>query len=139
MQLLALPRIERREEVFVGALDDLPKSVQGALTLGGERDEMPPPVGWVPPPLDQSALLELVEQADQMAAVVAQGVRDHRLRLARLLLQEREHGVVRACQSRRLECSPVEVLEHPRQPLEEMRAARHELLRRPRRRPLSLE
>ena len=60
----------------------------------GQPDEMPPPIGRVAAPLDQLARLEIVEQADEVAPVVAESVRDHRLRLTRLLAKERENGVV---------------------------------------------
>ena len=76
----------------------------------GQPDEVPPAIGRVAAPLDQLARLEVVEQADEVAPVVAERVGDHRLRLARLLGEQREHRVVVRAEARRLvglqRCAP---------------------------------
>ena len=59
-----------------------------------EADEMAAAVVRIALALDQALLLELVEQPDQPAAVVAERVGDLRLRLARALVEDSEHGVV---------------------------------------------
>ncbi len=55
---------------------------------------MAAPVVRVAAPLDELALLELVEKADELAAVVTEDVRDRALRLARALVENRENRVV---------------------------------------------
>jgi hypothetical protein len=81
-------------------------------------------------PLDEAAPLELVEEADEVATVVAEGVGDHRLRLTGLLLQEHEHRVVLRRQARRIEGLHRAVPDLPAETLEEERRAREELPRR---------
>ena len=52
--------------------------------------------------LDEALLLELVEQADELAAVVAERVGDRALRLARALVEREQHGVVVRAEARLL-------------------------------------
>jgi len=49
---------------------------------------VPPAVVGIAAALDQALLLELVEEADEPAAVVAERVGDRRLRLRRALLED---------------------------------------------------
>ena len=49
---------------------------------------MAPPVVRVAPALDEALLLELVEQPDELAAVVAERVGDRALRLVRALVED---------------------------------------------------
>ena len=55
---------------------------------------MAAPVGGVAAALDQPVLLELVQEPDQVAAVVRERVGDRCLRLAVALLEHREDRVV---------------------------------------------
>ena len=87
MELLALRGVERREELLLDAPRDRAELGELGLALGLEGDEMPAPVRGVALALDQSLLLELVEEPDEPAAVVAERVGDRRLRLAGALLE----------------------------------------------------
>ena len=60
----------------------------------------------VAPALDQPALLEPVEEPDELAAVDAERVGDRALRLARALVEQREDAVVV-----RAEAGPLELLD----------------------------
>src|SRR5579859_6321991 len=59
-------------------------------------------IAGVAPALDKPALFELVEQADELAAVVAKRVGDCSLRLARALVQHCENGVVSGVETKAL-------------------------------------
>src|SRR5690348_6035665 len=100
---LTLFTVQRSKEFFVDQLDDGAQPAQRPFPLGSEADEMAAPVARIALPLEQSALLELVQQPDQVAAVVAEHVGDHRLRLGRLLVEQREHCIVIRAQARGLE------------------------------------
>ena len=90
---------------------------------------MAPPVVRVALALDQAALLELVEDADELAAVVAEDVGDLALRLARTLLEHEERRVLVRRETRRLVGAEGALLrEHP-QPLEQEGARVDELAR----------
>src|SRR5439155_2909618 len=78
---LAVGRVERREELLLDLLGDPAEPDELPLAVGGEADDVAAPVGGIALPHDQAALLELVEQADELAAVDAERVRDRRLRL----------------------------------------------------------
>ena len=58
--------------------------------LAGRRQthDLASPVAWIAPPLHEAPVLELVEQADELAAVVAERIGDLPLRLARALVEE---------------------------------------------------
>ena len=60
----------------------------------GQAHGLPPAIQRVAAPLDQPTLLEPVQQADELAAVEPQRVRDRRLGLARPLVEEGEHAEV---------------------------------------------
>ena len=64
------------------------------LPVGGEADEVAAAVARVAAALDEALLLELVEQADELAPVVAERVGDRALRLARALVEREQDGVV---------------------------------------------
>ena len=59
-----------------------------------DLDDLSAPIGRVAAPLDQTGLLELVEQADQLALVVAESVGDRALRLTRPLVEDGQDRVV---------------------------------------------
>src|SRR5919197_5536966 len=86
--------VERREELLLDLLRDPAQPYELALAVGGEADDVAAPVGRVAVPLDQAALLERVEQADELAAVDAERVCDRRLRLAVALAEEGQYAVV---------------------------------------------
>ena len=55
---------------------------------------MPAPVDRIALALDETGLLELVQQADEPAAVVAERIGDRRLRTAGPLVEQRQDRVV---------------------------------------------
>ena len=63
--------------------DDRPQADEHLLARRRQADRLTAPVVRVAAPLDQAALLERVEQPDELAPVEPQRVRDRRLRLAR--------------------------------------------------------
>ena len=65
-----------------------------ALAVGGDADDVAPPVLRVAPTGDQAALLERVEHRDEPARVDVQRVGDRRLGLGDALGQDREDAVV---------------------------------------------
>ena len=69
-------------------------------------------------------LLELVEEADEVAAVVAERVGDLALRLARALVEQREHRVVLRRRARSARTRHRRVLDHEAEPLEQERVLR---------------
>ncbi len=92
---------------------------------------MPAAVGRIPLALDQTALLEVVEQSDEVARVVAERVGDRRLRLARSLVEHGEHGQVKRARPGRLVVLVYAVLHREAEPLEQEGRAGDELTRRP--------
>jgi hypothetical protein len=55
---------------------------------------VPPAVGLIAPPLDQPSLLELVEEADELALVVAARVGNRALRLVGAPVERGEDRVL---------------------------------------------
>jgi hypothetical protein len=77
---------------------------------------------------DELALLELVQQADELAAVVAERVRDRALRLARPLVEDGEDGVVVGMETGLLVRRHGLILELEAEPLHQERRRRGQLL-----------
>ena len=84
----ALLRVEGGEELIFDTRRDLTQPRQRLPALGGQADEVPSPVPGSRRRSIESGCLELVEEPDQVAAVVPQRVGDRRLRLPRVLAQE---------------------------------------------------
>src|ERR687898_2853007 len=103
MQRLAILRVERREELLLEALGDRTELGQGLPAGGSELHQMASAVDRVTTPFDQTALFELVEHADQVAAVVTERISDRRLCFPRSLGEKRQHPVVHGVQTRRFE------------------------------------
>src|SRR5581483_10191326 len=110
-------------------LDELAEARELALPVGGQADEVAPAVVRIAAALDEAALLERVEEAHELAAVEAQGVRNRRLRLAGALAEEREDAVVVGAEARLLERLHCPHLRADPEPAEEEHRARHELAR----------
>src|SRR2546423_10061178 len=87
MELRALALVEPGEELVLDTAGEGPELRERALPVGREPDDMPATVGRIAAPLDEAALLELVEQTHELATVVAQRVGDRPLPLARALVQ----------------------------------------------------
>ena len=90
---------------------------------------MAAPVDRVAPAFDESPLLEVVQKADELAAVVAERVGDPALRLARALVEEREHRVVLGRHPGLLERLEMTLLDHEAEPLEQEGRALQQLPR----------
>src|SRR4029453_13987152 len=93
------------------------------------RSEMPAAAVGVAPALDQSLLLELVEQSNQLAAVVAERVGDRALCLARTLAEYEQDGVVVGVEARPFVRRHRPLLGGESQGLQQERGGRDELLR----------
>ena len=87
---LALVGVERREELVLDPLDDRTEPRELALPVRCQQDGVAPAVLRVALPLDQAALLETVQQPDELTAVEAERVGDRPLRPALALGDERE-------------------------------------------------
>src|SRR5262249_43083856 len=94
VQLLALARVQRREELVLDALRESTHPFERLTAGRGDLDGLPATVRRVAPPLDESGFLEFVEKPDQLAFVVAECVSDLTLCLGDPLVEQGEDGVV---------------------------------------------
>src|SRR5690349_21341997 len=94
MQLRPLGLVERNEELRFETLREAAQTLERAASRRCHAHDLPPPVGGVALPFDEPLLLELVEQADELALVVAERSGDRALRLARAFVQHRENRMV---------------------------------------------
>jgi hypothetical protein len=85
VQRLALLGVERRQELLLEALDDRTELGLGFPAGGSELHKMATAVARITAPFDQPPLLELVENAHEVAAVVTERIGDRRLSLPRSL------------------------------------------------------
>jgi hypothetical protein len=92
---------------------------------------MPAAVVRVALSLDETMLLELVQQPDQLAAVVAERVGDRALRLAGALVEHEQHTEVVRVEARLLVGGHPAFLGGEAQPLEQERGRGHELCGEP--------
>ena len=95
-----LALVEAGEEVVLELDSEGAQLREGALAVGRHPDGLPTAVRRVALALDQPAVLQLVEEPDELAAVVAERVRDRPLRLAGALVEDSQHGVVIRVQPR---------------------------------------
>lgn len=94
VQDTALVGSQRCEKLLLDSLGDRAQAAELFRAGRSQADEVAPAVERVAPPLDEATLLEFVEEADQLAAVVAECIGDATLRLACTFVEERQHGVV---------------------------------------------
>src|SRR2546429_740404 len=94
VQARAFPVIEGSEELLLDLLRKGTELLQRPFPVRCETDEVPAAVLGIATALDEPLLLELVEQADELAAVVAQRVGDRSLRLGRPLIEHEQDRVV---------------------------------------------
>src|SRR5437879_5307514 len=127
----ALGGVERLEELVVDALDDPAQAGEGFRARRRERDQVAAAIARVAAALDQPPLLELVEDADEVATVEAECVGDRRLRLARLFMEQREDRVVVPAEADLLEAVDHALLRRVADLLEQIGGARKKLLRGP--------
>ena len=126
MELLAArPRRAAARNSFSSRRASVRSRPSARLPVGRDADEVAAAVAGVAAPLDQALLLELVEQADELAAVVAERVGDRALRLARALVERRRgsawwYGWSPACSY----ASIALLLRGDAEPLEQERASR---------------
>ena len=74
--------VERGEELVVELAGERTELGERPLAGGGQPNDVASPVGRVAASLDEAAILELVEQAHELAAVLAESICDRSLRLA---------------------------------------------------------
>ena len=129
VQDLALALVERREEVLLEALRERTQLGERLPARRGHLDDVAAAVGRVAAPLDQAGRLELVEQADELAAVVAERVGDRPLRLARALVEHGQDRVVVRVEAELLVGRERPLLGGHPEPLEQEERGRHQLLR----------
>ena len=86
--------VERGEELVIELAGERTEFGERALAGGGQPDDVSSPVGGVAASLDETAILELVEQPHELAAVIAESICDRPLCLARPLVQNGEHCMV---------------------------------------------
>src|SRR3954451_10222898 len=132
VELRALLRLERREQLVVEAARDCTVLGEYLLPRGREAHEVATAVSRVASALDEAVLLEVVEETDERAPVEAERVGDRRLRLARSLVEDGEDAVVQRRGADDLERLVAAVLAGPAEPLEQECGAVDELARRPR-------
>ncbi len=94
VELRPLLRVERCEELVLQPPGQRAQLAEHLLAVGCEADEVATPVVGAALALDEPLLLELVEQSDERSAVVAERVRDRRLRLGCTDVQQGEDRVV---------------------------------------------
>src|SRR5947207_1438497 len=85
-QLAPFALVEGGEELVFEALREAAEPTERLSSGRRDLDDLPAAIGGVAAPFDQTGLLELVEQADQLALVVAESVGDRALRLTRPLV-----------------------------------------------------
>jgi EmrB/QacA subfamily drug resistance transporter len=129
VQRLSLLGVERSEELVLEAARKRAEPAERALAVGGEPDEVAPPVLGIAPPLDELLLLELVEKADERSAVVAERVGDRSLCLRRTLVEQGEDRVVIRAQAGLLVFVERTLLRGEAEPLEQEEARGDELRR----------
>src|SRR5512133_2859828 len=130
MELVPLRVAEWLEELVLEVARERAQPPQRALPLCRELHEMAAAVIRVALPLDQAALLELVEQADELAAVVAEGVGDRALRLVRPLVERDQDPVVVRVEAFLLVCLHPTLFRGEAQSLEQECAGSDQLLRK---------
>ena len=82
VQVRALFVAQRRRKSSSISFESARSSSERLLSIRGQSDDVPAPVVGIATAFDQPRSLELVEQSDQLAAVVAQCVGDRTLGLA---------------------------------------------------------
>src|SRR3954452_13096968 len=122
---------ERSEELLLDPLRHGAQLVEAALAVGCQPHEVAAAVVLVALALCEAALLEVVEDADELAPVVPERVCDLGLRLPRTLIEERENAVVEGRESRRLEGRVAPLFDVHAEALEQEAGALEELLRHP--------
>jgi len=122
VQVRAFLLAERGEEVILDLLRERSQPPQHPLAIAGEADEVSAAVVRIATALDQPALLELVEESDQLAPVVAQRVGDRALRLSRAFVQDEQDRVMVRVEAGALVRLHRALLDRKAQPLQQERA-----------------
>jgi EmrB/QacA subfamily drug resistance transporter len=127
MELGALLVAERSEEI----LFDLPREgahlSQRLLPLGRQADDVAAPVLGIAPAFDEPSVLQLVEEPDELAAVVPEPVGDRPLRFARALVHDEQDRVVIGVKADLLVRGQRALLRREAEAFEEKRCRCHEL------------
>jgi len=94
VQLRAVALAERLEELVLVLARQRTQATQHPGPVRGHPDEVPPTVLRIALALDQPQLLELVEQPDELAAVIPEGVGDRALGVGRSRVEDEHDRVV---------------------------------------------
>src|SRR4051812_20048040 len=94
MQLAPFALVESGEELVFEPAREAPEAVERLSSGRRDLDDLPAAIGGVATPLDEVRLLELVQEADQLPLVVAEGVGDRALRRPRPLVEDSQDRVV---------------------------------------------
>src|SRR4051794_22358230 len=127
VELLALLVGQRREEVVLDTGRKLAQLVEHLPPRGRHLDDLATTVGLVALPAHEAGFLELVEQAHELALVVAECVSDRALRLPRALVQHGEDRVMVRVEAGVVERTEAPLLGGHPEPLEQEDRRRDEL------------
>jgi len=130
VQRVALAGVERSQELVLEPAHDRAQLGERLAAVGRHLDDVAAAVFRVALSHHQVALLELVQQSHDVASVVAERVGDRRLRLARVLLEQRQHGEVERAEPGALECAVRVILGREAESLQQEGRAREQLLGR---------
>src|SRR3954447_9378224 len=119
VELLAFLVRQRHEEVVLDAGRELAQLVQHLAAGRRHLDDLPSPVSLVALPAHEARFLELVEQPDELALVVAERVGDRARRLARTLVENGEDRVVVRVEAGVVERAEALLLSRHPEPLEQ--------------------
>ena len=94
VELCSLLAAQGGEELVLELARQAAEAFECLASRGGHADELASAVVGVSAALDQAGVLELVEKPDELALVVAEGVRDRALRRQRAFVEDGEDRVV---------------------------------------------
>ena len=125
--------IERSKELVFEAIDPGTESNELPAALGRQADDVTATILRISVPLDEPALLQAVQNSNQLTAIDGQRVGDRRLGSPRLLPEEGQHAVVILAESSLFQLLERAGPEFLTQPNHEESALRQELLWQPER------
>src|SRR5581483_1044502 len=123
--------VERPEELVFDARNDRAQLDELPAPGRREADHVPAAVVRIAPALDEPAVLERVEDADELAAIEPEHVGNRRLGLARALVEQREQAVVVRLVARALELGERPRLHHEPELRKQESRALEQLVRDP--------
>src|SRR6266550_4581003 len=133
MERGAARSVEWSEELVFEAVDAGAESNELPPALGRQADHVTATILRIPVPLDEPALLQPVQNSNQLTAIDGQCVGDRRLGSSRLLPEEGQHAVVILAETGLFQLLERAGPEFLTQPNHEESALRQELLWQPER------